>query len=154
MSGLGRLLVAIYGILALAATVRSLYQILSRFNEAPVAYLLSGLAGAVYIVATIALIRQGPWWRRVAGAAILFELLGVLVVGTLSITLGDLFPHDTVWSVYGRGYGFIPLLLPIAGLVWLWRSDPTRVRSEPIGSEPIRSEPIRSEAAGSSEAEK
>ena len=29
------------------------------------------------------------------------------------------FPDDTVWSGFGRGYGFVPLVLPIAGLRWL-----------------------------------
>ncbi len=121
--GLGRVLVLVYGILALAAVARSLYQIVTKFDDAPVAYLLSALAGLVYCVAAVALVRPGPRWRRVAWAAILFEMAGVLVVGTLSLVLGDLFPHDTVWSAFGRGYAFIPLILPVLGLLWLRRRD-------------------------------
>jgi hypothetical protein len=30
-----------------------------------------------------------------------------------------------VWSVYGIGYGFVPLVLPILGLAWLWHTRPT-----------------------------
>ncbi len=45
--------------------------------------------------------------------AVLVELIGVLVVGALSLFDAVNFPHETVWSLFGRGYGFIPLLLPI-----------------------------------------
>ena len=27
----------------------------------------------------------------------------------------------SVWSDYGNGYGFVPLVLPFVGLWWLWR---------------------------------
>ncbi len=117
--GIGGVLVVVYGILALAATGRSVFQIATKFDTAPVAYLLSAVAAVVYIVATIALIRQGPTWYRVAWIAIGFELLGVIVVGLLSIVDAQLFPADTVWSVFGRGYLFIPLVLPVLGLLYL-----------------------------------
>ncbi len=113
------MLIAVYGVFALSATARAGVQIASKFGEAPLAYLLSALAGVVYIVATIALARRGPGARRLAWAAVGFELVGVLVVGTLTVFDGGDFPDDTVWSVYGRGYGFVPLVLPLVGLWWL-----------------------------------
>ena len=125
ISGVGRLLVVVYGILALAATGRSFVQIVGRFGEAPVAYSLSALAAVVYAVATVALIRSGSGWYRVAWITIGFEMVGVLVVGLLSILDPELFPHDTVWSYFGRGYLFIPLVLPILGLWWLARHRPS-----------------------------
>ena len=97
-------------------------QIATRFAEAPVPYLLSALAGAVYILATIGLARRGPGARRLAWAAVGFEMVGVLTVGALSILDKSDFPDDTVWSGFGRGYGFVPLVLPIVGLWWLWRT--------------------------------
>jgi len=76
----------------------------------------------VYILATLALVFSArPAWYRVAWIAIGFELVGVLVVGTLSLVLPALFQHPTVWSVYGYGYLFIPLVLPFLGLWWLTR---------------------------------
>jgi hypothetical protein len=126
ISGIGRILVAVYGVLALAATGRSFVQIVGRFSEAPVAYSLSALAAVVYIVATVALIRSGSGWYGLAWIAISFEMAGVLVVGLLSILDPQLFPDDTVWSYFGRGYLFIPLVLPILGLWWLARHRPTR----------------------------
>lgn len=119
-TGLGRLLVVVYAIFALAATARSVIQLATRFDEAPIAYLLSAVAAVVYIVATIAL-GMGERGSRVAKAAITFELVGVLVVGTLSLLQPDWFPRATVWSGFGIGYAFIPLLLPIVGLWWLRR---------------------------------
>lgn len=122
MSGLGRVLIVVYIVLALAATFRSVYQILTKFDEAPLAYSLSAVSGVVYIVATIALIKRGRGaWRWIAWAALSFELAGVLVVGTLSLVSPELFAHPSVWSVFGQGYGFIPLVLPVLGLVWLSR---------------------------------
>jgi hypothetical protein len=118
-SGPGRVLIAVYGVFALSATARALVQIATRFHEAPLAYLLSALAGLVYILATVGLAGHGPRARRLAWAAVMFELTGVLVVGTLTVLDTADFPDDTVWSIYGRGYGFVPLVLPLVGLWWL-----------------------------------
>ncbi len=117
--GVGRVLIVVYGILALAATGRSFVQIATKFEHAPLAYLLSALSAVVYIVATIALVKRGAAWYRVAWITIAFELVGVLVVGVLSVFDAELFPSDTVWSVFGRGYLFVPLVLPVLGMIWL-----------------------------------
>ena len=122
IGGLGRVLIAVYIVLATAATFRSIYQIARKFDEAPVAYSLSAVAAVVYIVATVALIKRRGVWRTVAAVALSFELAGVLIVGALSIAVPELFAHDSVWSFFGRGYVFIPLVLPVLGLVWLRRS--------------------------------
>ena len=120
-SGPGRVLIAVYAIFALSATARAAVQIATKFTEAPLAYLLSALAGVVYIVATVALARG---MRGLAWAAVGFELLGVLTVGTLTLAVASDFPDDTVWSIYGRGYGFVPLVLPLVGLLWLRHTRP------------------------------
>lgn len=119
LGGLGRILITFYIVLALGATFRSIYQIISKFDEAPLAYSLSALSGLVYIVATVALIRRRGVWRKVAWAALTFELIGVLVVGLLSVVTPELFAHPSVWSNFGQGYVFIPLILPVLGLLWL-----------------------------------
>ena len=124
-SGLGRVLIAVYGLLALAATGRSVYQIIDSFDHAPLAYSLSALAGVVYIVATVALVAPGDTWYRVAWITISFELLGVLVVGALSVLDPVIFTDKAVWSFFGRGYGFVPLVLPILGMIWLYRHRPS-----------------------------
>ncbi|MCU1423348.1 MAG: hypothetical protein JWN36_2999, partial [Microbacteriaceae bacterium] len=126
--GIGRVLVVVYGILALAATGRSVFQIIDRFGEAPVAFSLSALSAVVYIVATIALVARGRVWYRVAVITISFELVGVLVIGTITtfapqligLASNDPFGRtSTVWSSYGLGYVLIPLVLPVLGLIYL-----------------------------------
>jgi hypothetical protein len=117
----GQALVFLYGFFAVAASARSLYQLATRFDEAPFAILLSVTAAAVYIVAFTMLRRRDPRAWRIAVACVSFELAGVLIVGTLSFVEPDWFPLPTVWSYYGIGYGFLPLLLPIVGLAWLLR---------------------------------
>lgn len=124
--GLGRILILVYAVLAIAATGRSVYQVIADFERAPLAYSLSALAAVIYVVATVALIVPGRIWYRVAVVTIAFELVGVLVVGTLSLIDPVLFPAKTVWSVFGRGYAFVPLVLPILGLVWLWINRPAK----------------------------
>ncbi|MDA3147678.1 hypothetical protein JSO19_09845 [Leucobacter sp. UCMA 4100] len=116
------MLIAVYLVLAVAATFRSVYQILTKFDEAPLAYVLSAVAGVVYIVASIALIKRRGVWRKVAWVALSFELIGVVVVGVLSVTAPSLFAHPSVWSGFGSGYGYIPLVLPVLGLIWLART--------------------------------
>jgi hypothetical protein len=123
--GIGRLLIAVYGILALGATARSFVQIVERYEEAPLAYSLSAVSAVVYIAATVALIAPGRAWYLVAWITICFELVGVLVVGTLSITHPELFAHASVWSYFGRGYLFVPLVIPVLGLVWLYARRPS-----------------------------
>lgn len=120
-SGPGRALLTLYLIFAVAAGARAGVQIATKFAEAPVAYLLSALAAAVYLAATVGLAVGGPTGRRVALAGCLVELAGVLMVGTWSLLDRAAFPDDTVWSRYGSGYGFVPLVLPFAGLYWLRR---------------------------------
>ena len=117
--GFGRVLVVVYAIFAVAAVARSTVQIISRFDEAPVAYVLSAVAAAIYVVATIALARGDKTSRSVATVAIAIEMAGVVIVGIISLLLPDAFPRASVWSNFGSGYLFIPLVLPILGLWWL-----------------------------------
>jgi hypothetical protein len=117
--GPGRVLVAVYAVFALAAGARAAVQLALQFDEAPLAYLLSAFAALVYVAATVGLARGGRGGRRTAVVACSVELAGVLVVGTLSLVDPAAFPDDTVWSGFGQGYGFIPLALPVLGLLWL-----------------------------------
>lgn len=115
--GPGRILIAVYAVFALSASARSVYQLLFEFEQAPIAYSLSLLAAIVYIIATVFLSVSSL--RKYAKFAVWFELLGVVIVGTLSIVLPELFNHPSVWSGYGIGYGFVPLVLPVLGIFWL-----------------------------------
>lgn len=118
--GPGRVLIAVYAIFALAATVRSTYQLLTAFSASPVNYSLSVISGLVYILATVALAKSSPFWNRMAKLTLIFELAGVLLVGTYSVfNPVSSVKLTSVWSSFGMYYGFVPLALPIIGLLWL-----------------------------------
>lgn len=128
--GFGVVLVALYALFALAATGRATYQIIAEFHRAPLAYLLSAVAAVVYLIATVALFRGDRTSLHIARASITVELVGVLVVGLLSYLQPTDFPDKTVWSHFGSGYGYLPLVLPVVGLWWLRR---TRLPSDAAG---------------------
>lgn len=119
--GNGRLLIAVYGIFALSATARASYQLFRKFDEAPIAYSLSLVSAITYILVTVSLARQSGRLASVAKPLVIFELIGVVSVGILSLASPELFKHPSVWSEFGIGYGFLPLILPILALFWLGR---------------------------------
>jgi hypothetical protein len=122
-SGPGRVLITIYAILAIGAVSRAVFQMFTDYSSAPVPITLSAISGVVYVVATIALVRRTGIWYRIAWITISFELIGVLTVGTLSVVDPAIFADDSsVWSYYGVGYLFIPVVLPILGMIYLRRT--------------------------------
>ena len=118
--GVGSLIIAVYAVFALSASVRASYQLIRKYDEAPLAYWLSLVAAVVYVIATIALAKRN---YSLAHKTLIFELVGVLAIGLLSIAVPNLFAHPSVWSFFGIGYGFIPLLLPLFGLWWIRKLD-------------------------------
>ncbi|WP_430393214.1 hypothetical protein [Actinacidiphila reveromycinica] len=121
-TGPGRLLLSLYAVFTVAALSRSIVQLSTKYHEAPLAYVLSGVAGVVYAVITVALWRGGDAARRVALVSCSAELVGVVTVGVLTVVDSSAFPDATVWSDFGIGYVFLPVALPVAGLLWLRRS--------------------------------
>lgn len=119
VSGPGTLLVWLYGVMVVGAVSRSIYQIATEFDRAPLAYSLSALAGLVYGFITYTLVRGGETARKAALVCCAAELVGVLTVGTWTLLDPSAFPDATVWSDYGMGYVFIPVLLPLSAIYWL-----------------------------------
>ena len=113
MKPLPRLVLLVtYAILFLAAAGRSSAQLATKASEAPLPYALSAVAAVTYGVIALALWRGTPTWRTVALVGTAVELVGVLAVGTWGILAPDIWPDETVWSGYGSGYGWIPLIVP------------------------------------------
>ncbi|MFF4636749.1 hypothetical protein ACFY1G_13455 [Streptomyces olivaceus] len=122
IGGPGILLVWLYGVMVVGAVSRSAYQIATEFDRAPLPYTLSALAGVVYGFITYTLVRGGETARRAALVCCAAELVGVLTVGTWTLVEPSAFPYATVWSDYGMGYLFIPVLLPLSAMYWLRRA--------------------------------
>ncbi|MEW1638002.1 hypothetical protein AB0469_28565 [Streptomyces sp. NPDC093801] len=119
VSGPGLLLVWLYGVMVVGAVSRSAFQISSEFDRAPLAYSLSAAAALVYAFITYSLVRGGDRARRAALVCCAAELAGVLAVGTWTLIRPEAFPDATVWSDFGMGYLFIPVILPVTGMLWL-----------------------------------
>lgn len=117
-SNVNRVLIAIYAVLALAALGRSTYELLVKFDEAPLPYGLSALAAVVYVVVTISMIKR---MRVLAMVMLALELIFVLGVGFAGLVDESIFPQKTVWTTFGIGYAFFPLFMPIIGLIYLYR---------------------------------
>ena len=93
--GPGRILVAVYGVLALAATGRSILQVTEYFWRAPLAYALSALAGAatVFVILVVGLLGitavvLGPAATSMAGAGVVYlgQLILIVTVVQLALT--------------------------------------------------------------------
>ncbi|MFI8895839.1 hypothetical protein [Streptomyces paradoxus] len=119
ISGPGTLLVWLYGVMVVGAVSRSAFQIATEFDRAPLAYSLSAVAGLVYGFITYSLVRGGETARKAALACCVAELVGVLTVGTWTLIEPSAFPDATVWSDFGMGYLFIPVILPVSAIYWL-----------------------------------
>ncbi|MCX5413794.1 hypothetical protein [Streptomyces sp. NBC_00059] len=121
-TGPGRVLVWFYGVFTVAAASRSIVEMILDFEKAPLAYVLSALAAVVYGFITYSLVRGGEKARRAALMCCAAELAGVLIVGTWTLVEPSAFPDSTVWSGFGMGYLFIPVILPVTGMMWLRRA--------------------------------
>ncbi|QHY94532.1 hypothetical protein SSPS47_05275 [Streptomyces sp. S4.7] len=119
VQGPGLLLVWLYGVMSVGAVSRTAFEISTKFDRAPLAYALSGIAAVVYVFITYTLVRGGETARKAALVCCAAELVGVLAVGTWTIVDPSAFPEATVWSGFGWGYVFIPVLLPVTGMLWL-----------------------------------
>ena len=125
-SGGHQVLLALYALFTVAAGARSIIQLSTRADEAPFAYTLSLAAALTYALGWLAIRRAAAGSTALASVMLWVELGGVVTVGTLSLVEKDWFPDATVWSGYGIGYGFVPAVLPVAGLLWLRAQDPER----------------------------
>jgi hypothetical protein len=118
--GAARVLVLGYGFFTLAAGARSGVQLATQYSQAPLAYVLSAVAAAIYLTGTVAILaaERHPLRRRWARRLSLVELGGVALVGTTSVVVPSAFPDVTVWSNFGSGYAFVPIALPVLALLW------------------------------------
>ncbi len=129
-TGPHRVLLAFYAIFVLAAGARAAVQLATAASRAPVAYSLSAVAACTYAAGWVAIRRASVGRTGFASVMLWVELVGVVCVGTLSLVRRDWFPDASVWSEYGIGYGFVPAVLPLAGLYWLHRQKRSTGRKQ------------------------
>jgi hypothetical protein len=123
---IGQILAVSYPVLALSAGVRATYQLCCKpgvVDKLPPT--LSAVAALCYLLITLGFVVRKPWTWWLAVGLLVFELAGVLVVGTLSLLSPGLIGR-TVWHHFGLDYGFLPLVQPVLGLVWLYWGENKR----------------------------
>jgi integral membrane protein len=125
-SGAHQVLLLVYAVFTLSAGARAVYQLATKADEAPIAYSLALVAAVTYALGWVAIRRASEGRTAFASRMLWIELAGVVTVGTLSLLVQDWFPDSSVWSDYGIDYGFVPVVLPVAGLLWLRAQDPDR----------------------------
>jgi hypothetical protein len=134
-SGPHKVLLAFYALFTLAAGARALVQLTTQYDQAPVAYWLSLVAAVAYALGWYAIREASVGHTGFASVMLWVELAGVLTVGTLSIVADQWFPDASVWSYFGRDYGFVPAVLPICGLLWLRRQKRVGRPGPPAGQD-------------------
>jgi hypothetical protein len=112
-----------YALWSFSALGRSSWEYLFKQNVATyVPAHLSTFVGVLYIFIIVGLRRRSPSWWWITLALLVVELAGVLIVGTIDVVWQP-FPYATVWSKYGIGYFFMPLVLPFVGLAYMLKKQ-------------------------------
>lgn len=130
---IGQILAVSYPVLALSAGVRAIYQLFFKpgvTDKFPPA--LSAVAALLYLLATLGFLIRKPWTWWLTVGILALETAGVLVVGTLSVLEPSVIGR-TVWHDYGVDYGFLPLIQPVLGLIWLLWPENRRTFFEGLG---------------------
>ena len=124
--GLGRLVILGYAIVAGLIFYREVARLAELGGQAPLSAVLSVVATLLYVVTAVAVAHNGRRMRRVAWVCTVAGLIGVLGAGLVGLADPDLVVARTVWSEFGAGYAFAPLVLPLVAAFWLWWSRPGR----------------------------
>lgn len=125
--GLGRLVMAAFWLFGAWVTTNAVIDAL-HWDSGPIGPVVVALvAGIVYLVAALALTHNGRRMRRLGWAAVAVEALGPVLVGLLGMGVPALSDPRSPWGAFGADYWYIPLVLPVIGLVWLWWSNPRRI---------------------------
>lgn len=125
--GLGRVVMALFWVFGVWTTVTGVLDLV-HVGEGPLgSAIVSVLAGVVYLVAAVGITHNGRRMRIIGWAAMVVSAVGPILVGLLGLGLPELSATRSPWGAFGGHYFFIPLVLPVIGLVWLWWSNPRRI---------------------------
>lgn len=128
--GLGRIVMAVYWVFGAWTTVQAVVDLIDllRVGTTPLGPALVALvAGLVYLLAAVALTHNGRRMRLVGWTAVIIEAAGPVIVGLLGVGLPDLTGTRSAWGAFGADYWYLPLVIAVVGLVWLWASNPRRI---------------------------
>lgn len=125
--GLGRIVMVLFWLFGLLTAVPALVALI-RATDTPIGpRLIAVLAGLVYLVIAVGITHNGRKMRFIAWAATTVALVGSLITGLFELGTDHAAAVTSAWSRFGADYWYVPLVLPLIGFVWLWRSDPRRI---------------------------
>jgi hypothetical protein len=106
-------LALLYLFWAVALCSRAIWQYMTRSGDLRPTH-LSLIAGLIYVAIVV-----WAWYGQRK-----FLMLGLVVelMGVLAISIGELrwpLPYASAWSQFGSGYLYMPIILPILGLLHL-----------------------------------
>lgn len=125
--GWGRIIIAALWIFAAVVTYTAIADFFTLSSHALGPRLVSVIAALGYIVAAVSLTHNGRRMRVLAWTAIGFEITGVIVTGLIGMEVKEIGEIRNIWANFGAQYGFLPMLVPLVSLVWLWWSNPRRI---------------------------
>lgn len=125
--GLGRIVLAVYWIFGLVTSAIAVVDLVNHGQGALGPRFVSLLGGLVYLVAAAALTHNGRRMRVVGWSCVVVELLGPIIVGLVGLGIPEVSGARSVWADFGADFWYLPIAIPVVGLVWLWWSDPRRI---------------------------
>ncbi len=125
--GLGRIVMAIFWIFGLLTTVPAVIDLIRDVNSPIGPRLVAVLAGAIYLVIAVGITHNGRKMRLISWAAMIAAFVGPYIMGLFELGVEPVSEVSSAWSHFGAQYWYVPLVLPLVGFVWMWRSNPRRI---------------------------
>ena len=125
--GLGRIVMLIFWLFGLFTTIPAVIYLI-RETQMPIGpRLVAVLAGVTYLLVALGITHNGKKMRIMAWAALVASLVGPFVMGLFELGIEQVSAVPSAWARFGAYYWYVPLVLPVIGLVWMWRSNPRRI---------------------------
>ncbi len=125
--GLGRIVMLLFWIFGIFTTIPAIVYLI-RETQVPIGpRIVAVLAGVTYLLVAVGITHNGKKMRLLAWSALIASLVGPFVMGLFELGMEQVSEVPSAWAQFGASYWYVPLLLPVIGLIWMWRSNPRRI---------------------------
>ena len=127
--GLGRIIIALFWVLGVWIFATAIIDLCHGQGKPWGPQLVALLAGVDYLVAATALTHNGRRMRMVGWVSIALSIAVPIGLWVASLGLDELNSARSAWTGMGVDFYYIPLVVSLIGIVWMWRSNPRRIVS-------------------------
>ena len=127
--GLGRIIIAMFWLLGACIFVMAIIDLFHAQGQPWGPRIVALLAGIDYLVAATALTHNGRRMRVVGWVTIALSIAIPIILWVASLGLDELNSARSAWTGLGADFSYLPLVVSIIGLIWMWRSNPRRIVS-------------------------